>query len=87
MTRDTTRDTDSTGDDDGSSRRPSGAPPLLPIGARILVGVAAVVFAVSLGFVLAYTTSVPVVLCVLIGLALAGTQVYALRRALFRGGR
>ncbi|WP_247826872.1 hypothetical protein [Arthrobacter antioxidans] len=64
-----------------------GAAPLLPLGARLLIGVAAVVFAVSLGFVLAYTTSVPVVACVVIGLALAGAQVYALRRALFRGGR
>lgn len=85
MTQDGTKD--STGDDDAPARRPRGPVPLLPLGARILVGAAAVVFAVSLSFVLAYTTSVPVVACVLIGLALAGAQVYALRRALFRGGR
>lgn len=80
---------DSAGIADGEApaRRLRGPAPLLPLGARVLVGVAAVVFAVSLAFVLAYTTSVPVVACVLIGLVLAGAQVYALRRALFRGGR
>ena len=81
-----TPDRDS-GRDTGTPRYPRGPSPLLPLGARILIGVAAVVFALSLGFVLAYTTSVPVLVCVLIGVALAGAQVYALRRALFRGGR
>ncbi|MBG6226229.1 hypothetical protein IWX63_002816 [Arthrobacter sp. CAN_A2] len=76
------------GDKDAPTPRyPRGAAPLLPLGARIMVGVAAVVFAVSLGFVLAYTTTVPVPVCVLIALVLAGAQVYALRGALFRGGR
>ncbi|WP_104166283.1 hypothetical protein [Arthrobacter sp. SX1312] len=81
-----TPDRDS-GRDTGIDRYPGEPSPLLPLGARILIGVAAVVFALSLAFVLAYTTSVPVLVCVLIGLVLAGAQVYALRRALFRGGR
>ncbi|MHA7239848.1 hypothetical protein [Arthrobacter sp. TMS1-12-1] len=80
MTPDRQRDAD-------SPRYPRGAAPLLPLGARLLIGVAAVVFAVSLSFVLAYTTSVPVLACVAIGLALAGAQLYALRGALFRGRR
>ncbi|PPB50994.1 hypothetical protein C4K88_03840 [Arthrobacter pityocampae] len=74
-------------DTPGSPRPPSGSAPLLPVGARILVGVAAVVFAVSLAFVLAYTTSLPVLACGAIGLGLAGAQLYALRRVLFRGRR
>ncbi|MHA7209879.1 hypothetical protein [Arthrobacter sp. MDT1-65] len=79
------------GDEDGyrqSGTAPRGRRParLLDPSARLLVGVAVAVFAVSLGFVLLYATSLPPALCILIAFVLGGAQLYALRGNLFRGG-
>ncbi|MCU1631720.1 MAG: hypothetical protein JWM61_372 [Micrococcaceae bacterium] len=76
---------------DGHGDQNAGRPaPTGPVGLRwhlrVALALGVVVLAASIAFVLVYATDLSWPLALLISAALAGAQVYAIRRSLFRGG-